>query len=575
MIHEGAAITLFFYEKRADEPAGRVDRIEPGRNGRSKEFIQYRYEDGRYVRGLNGGALPLYHLPDVRRAIERVDAVFIPEGEKKSDRLLTALKDAKIAAAVTTIAGGANATLQPEHVIAFRGVRRINVLADSDPPGRGCATSRAAKLATAYPDADVRVVDFYPDRDDGSDVEDWLDDGHDVTEMRTLVDAAPRVEPAVTSGAPKTATPAVQVVMRRLCDIEAQPVRALWTDRVFYGEPFILAGPPGVGKSFISGALAAAVTRGQPPPGGGDVSEPGDVIVLALEDDAGRVLRPRYEAMGADLQRVHIIDGVRASEEARLVPFSLAHIEALGRCLDRLPNTKLITIDPVASMLNGVDAFRSNEVRERLDPFLDETAARGIAVCLVMHTNKSTTLAGAGRVEGSIGGFVGRARSVLAVGINADTGKHGVGLLKSNLGRIDVPVIAYEIDDTGRFRWLGEDGTTTAAELFESASPEHDVSIGDEVRDAILELLRSGEQSASNMSKALRSQGYSDRTVQRQRSRLRKLDRIEKCGGGTAGEVRWRLNETATDRQETHSSPYIYILAKSAVPWRRVHLAAP
>ena len=205
MIHESASSTTrFVYPKRDGVIAGCVDRIEPGRNGRSKDFVQYRREEGRYILGLNGATLPLYRDPDVCRATERGHAIAFVEGEKKADRLSAALKDAKLAAAVTTIAGGANATLQPEHVIALRGAGRINVLADSDAPGRACAASRAEKLATAYPDTDVRIVDLYPDRDDGSDVEDWLDDGHDVTEMRALVDAAPRVAARASIAAKKT-----------------------------------------------------------------------------------------------------------------------------------------------------------------------------------------------------------------------------------------------------------------------------------------------------------------------------------------------------------------------------------
>ncbi len=546
---------IYGYPDADGNPHYEVVRYEP------KSFRQRRPDGhGGHSWSVAGLERVPYKLPSLRAHIEHKRTIVVCEGEKDADTL------GALGVCATTNAGGANWHWTPEFVSHFRGAKQIIVIPDCDEGDGSGATQKGREAAAARAEmllrvcSDVRVVDLEPDRHDGYDVTDWLADGHTIDDLKALIKKTPLFKPPLPSpfGAtqPRSAT-TVDVVMRQLGEIEAQPVVALWKSRIFAGEPFVLAGPPGVGKSFISGAIAAAVSLGAELPGGGDITEAGDVIVLALEDDAGRVLRPRYEAMGADLNRVHIIEGVRVGEAARVTPFALAHIEALERALDRVPAARLIIIDPIASMLASADTFRSNEVREILDPFLDATSARGIAVCMVTHTNKSVAVSGAFRVEGSLGGFVGRARSVLAVGINAETGRRGVGLLKSNLGRLDVPVIGYEIDATGRFFWLGEDNTTTADQLFEQSQPGQDRSIGDEARDAILAALAAGEKTAIDLQKIVRSQGHKDRTIARQRSLLHKAGEIARSGGGVAGEIRWRLPDSSLIATDFHRTPSI------------------
>lgn len=49
----------------------------------------------------------------------------------------------------------------------------------------------------------------------------------------------------------------------RLADIEPRPVRWLWRDRLALGKVSLLAGDPGLGKSFCALSIAAHVTRGR------------------------------------------------------------------------------------------------------------------------------------------------------------------------------------------------------------------------------------------------------------------------------------------------------------------------
>ena len=76
--------------------------------------------------------------------------------------------------------------------------------------------------------------------------------------------------------------------------VKAEEVKYLWLDRIPLGMPTIVAGRPGEGKSLFSAFLAAEVTR-----------RGWSVIFSNMEDPIAQIVRPRLEAAGAVLERVH------------------------------------------------------------------------------------------------------------------------------------------------------------------------------------------------------------------------------------------------------------------------------
>jgi len=176
-------VATYEYRDKDGTIVGKVERIEPGRDGRAKEFRAYRFEDGAFKIGLNGKALPLYQADELAKAIDEKQTVFLVEGEGKADKLREALRKARSRAAVTTVQGGANAPMTEEHLASLAGAPRIIISADADAPGRKCTQARADAIARCYSDADVRIIDLYAERDDGNDVADWISDGHTLREL--------------------------------------------------------------------------------------------------------------------------------------------------------------------------------------------------------------------------------------------------------------------------------------------------------------------------------------------------------------------------------------------------------
>ncbi len=97
--------------------------------------------------------------------------------------------------------------------------------------------------------------------------------------------------------------------------------RWLWRDRLPLGGACLFAGQEGLGKTTIAVDIAARASRGQLD---GDLfDKPCSIVYATAEDSWARTLRPRFEAAGADLERVHfvVIDGFEGGLE---VPGDLA-----------------------------------------------------------------------------------------------------------------------------------------------------------------------------------------------------------------------------------------------------------
>ncbi len=147
------------------------ERIEPGRNGKSKEFF-FKHPGG------NGrGCDPvLYRLPEIMSAKQ----IFIVEGEGKADLLhewgLTA----------TCLDSGSNSPWRAEYSEAFKDKESIVILPDGDKPGR----EYAEKIASALHDkVDSLKVVGLPELSEKGDIIDWAAmPGNDKEKLMTIIE---------------------------------------------------------------------------------------------------------------------------------------------------------------------------------------------------------------------------------------------------------------------------------------------------------------------------------------------------------------------------------------------------
>jgi hypothetical protein len=349
--------------------------------------------------------------------------------------------------------------------------------------------------------------------------------------------------------APTSADPTDCVVARPLRAIERERVGWLWPGRVPLGMLTLLLGDPGLGKSVMSLYLASMVSRAG-----------ADVLILSAEDHAGATIRPRAEAVGANLERLHVV-GIRREgiEDGLALPDDA---EALDR-LAREKAARLVVIDPLtAHLAETVNSWRDQSVRRALAPLYRIAERQGCAVLVVAHLNKMRGADPLYRAGGSIG-IPAAVRSALLLARDPDDpdGERGsqrvLAHVKCNVGeqaeslacRIETgqldgaDIVAPRFTVTGRSK-------TSAADLLDAPTADERTE-RNEAANFLLAELAKGPRPVREVRKTAREAGISDRTLDRAKTVVG-VEAHRVGGAASAGHWEWSLSAPAV------STPSLY-----------------
>jgi hypothetical protein len=256
----------------------------------------------------------------------------------------------------------------------------------------------------------------------------------------------------------------------------------------------------------------------------------GNVVFLNAEDDPADTLRPRLEAAGADLDRVHFVDGVivgySGDGDSRNKAFSLeADLQALGKTLEGLGSVALVVIDPVTAYLGKTDSHKNAEVRALLAPLSELAAKHNTAIVAVSHLNKGGGTQALMRVSGSLA-FVAAARAAYLVAVDQEDKSRRLFLpMKNNIGPDDTG-LAFCIESaivqspagplsTSRVVWESEPVSVTADEIMQSEIGPQDTSALAEAKEWLESALAEGPVSAKKVTGMAKADGISPSTLRR------------------------------------------------------------
>jgi hypothetical protein len=138
------------------------------------------------------------------------------------------------------------------------------------------------------------------------------------------------------------------------------------------------------------------------------------VIVLTAEDGLADTVKPRAVALGADVSKIKVLDGVMRPGSGRDLFNLQKDIGALELALQEIGDVRLIIIDPLTAYLGGTDSHKNTEVRQVLAPLATLAERYDVAVIGINHLNKNSALEAIHRAMGSVA-FVATARAVWAV----------------------------------------------------------------------------------------------------------------------------------------------------------------
>lgn len=315
------------------------------------------------------------------------------------------------------------------------------------------------------------------------------------------------------------------------------PLEWLWPWRLAFGKIALLEGDPELGKIWITCDLCARLSVGQLFPDGQPSPGPANSILLNAEDGSADTLRPRLEALGADLNRV-IIPSAKEGKALLSLPSDIRKFENL--IADH--EARLVVLDPwIAFLDNAVQAASDAETRKLLRALTCVAQRRTCVILLIRHLRKL----GAGRAMyrgvGSIG-LVAACRSAWLIARSPLDDVCVFAQLKNNLAPRQ-PSLAYEfrgqesgvgsqesentsaienqeskIGNAPAFRWLGP--TFWSAEELTGGRLTR-AGRRAQARVFMQEFLQKGPEPVGKVRAAAKDQGIAERTLSRAAKELK------------------------------------------------------
>ncbi len=316
----------------------------------------------------------------------------------------------------------------------------------------------------------------------------------------------------------------------RALDVEAAPIDFLWADRIPLGMFSLIVGRPDLGKSLLSVFLAAETSRR----GHG-------VIFSNVEDSPSHVLRPRLEAAGANLSRVHFWH-----------PTLPKDIELLEKKIIDL-KARLVVMDPMSAHLT-TSIYNDQEVRRSLTPLTAMAARRNCAIIGVHHTIKNIGNHPLAAVGGSGGGLPAAARVIFAFGLHPDNEDERVlAPIKFNIGVMPKSV-TFEMDEqsftitkgkktqditAGRLGMLDDEAEISAMKVLMASQGNLSAEKKAAAAEWLTELLCDGAKKSAEIQQAANLEGIAWRTLRRAADDIGVVK--VRQGGGVGSWVEWDL----------------------------------
>lgn len=354
-------------------------------------------------------------------------------------------------------------------------------------------------------------------------------------------------------------------------------VRWLWPRVLAVGKETLITGMPKIGKSHLAEDIIARVTAGAPFPGepASATRPPGVVFYIQNEDDPADTVLPRLSALGANLDNLRIIRGMRGTIAGRRA-FDLgsdlakleSHLAHEAHRGDGAPKPALVVVSPITAYLGkNSDSNSVSQVRATLDPIADLLQRYRVAGLYIGHPKKAASNEHVLYHNLGSVGFVAAVRIVIycmrkpVVDEAADSRQRYFLLAGSNVGRDDPFGFEYRVEETivRDVPIADEDGVVEQGDLEISrciwgaaANLDPNVVIAEMAKardlgedkallatEVILGALVKGEVSGAQLDRIREDAQIGKSTWCAARGRLQRAGIIAQSGGGR--DIVWRM----------------------------------
>lgn len=316
-----------------------------------------------------------------------------------------------------------------------------------------------------------------------------------------------------------------------LDDVEPEVIEWLWYPYIPVGKLTMMEGDPGLGKSWLTMALASYISRGKALPYQIN-PEKGNVLIMSAEDGIADTIKPRLLTLKANTKNIVAIP--------EPVSFTENGCKAVDEAIKQI-KPLLVIMDPLVAYLGGkVDLHKANETREVMARLTRLAEENHVAILLVRHLTKGGKDKAIYRGIGSID-LTAAVRSVLAIGRNPKDPNDGrvICHIKSNLAPLGKP-LAYTLDSSDKEHpfEFGEEIDVDVNEVLGQSSTNAKGST-EAAMEFLENLLNNGEALPSiEIKREAEARGISEKNLKKAK-RILKLVVIQE-----QGEYKWKLPKT-------------------------------
>ena len=348
-----------------------------------------------------------------------------------------------------------------------------------------------------------------------------------------------------TESVQRRATP----IMRRASDIEPEEIDWLWPGRIPIGKVTVIAGDPGMGKSFVTIDLIARASAGWALPGtGSPYRRRVGVVLFNAEDDAADTIRPRLDAAEADNDRVTILEGVR-NADGTAKGFTLDDLDVLEQAIDATPDCALVVIDPLGAVYGETNSHKDSDVRALMAPLVTLAAQKKVAIVLIAHLNKAQGRRASHRLTGSMAVVAAARMGWLVAEDPSDPDRRLMVNIKANITQGSTGLAFTVTGSPATIEWEETPIEMSADELLASGSDEGARSEIEEAKAFLQEELAGGPRAVQEIERAAKEAMIAPATLKRAKKQLA----IESKKTGMDGGWEWSLPEGDHDSRSGSS----------------------
>jgi hypothetical protein len=364
------------YRDESGNLAYEIERIEPGKDGKKKEF-RFKRPDGKggWIYNKEGVRIIPYHLPEILKA----DEIIIVEGEKDVDNL--------VSLGFTATCNPFGAGKWPDDFAQYFKSKTVIIIPDNDEPGRKHAQQVYKNLKKHAWEISLLALPDLPEKGDVSDfIASFKDKNEAANSLVSLIkDAPPFPEEIPEKEASQEKKQDRGFHFRAASDLCSAPTATKWLIKGFLDKDSLadLFGEPGNGKSFTAmdiGLSVSILSSWQ----GNDIRQNGPVYYIAGEGFSGINKRIKAWALhhSLDLADVPFFVSDRAAQfldDPVIVSLAVEDLRAIHG------DPVLIIVDTLSRNFGSGDENSTKDMARFINIIDQEIRSRYHCTILIVH----------------------------------------------------------------------------------------------------------------------------------------------------------------------------------------------